>query len=220
MSKINPSVKEAVETIYELTKDGYTGDLSTLGWTVSTIARLLKTNGALQVTENLGAKPTYHWNEQAMAPTTVFIKNIDEAFKKYQSERKARTREKARVTADVTSSKRGLHAVFRQQADDMPSTEDKDGFTGTDWPDGEKNPEPHPYASDASAPDTDKTEGTRIPGPIISRASEPFNPEELPESALIPLLTTFTDEQLWKELLRRGWTIRDNKLTKTLVMHA
>lgn len=181
MSKINPNVKDAVETIYELTKDGYTGTLSTLGYTTTIVARLLKERGILKVIDKQGQMPTYRWNEEAMAPTAVFIKSIDDAYKRYQTDKKAKTLEN-KVKAEVRASKRGIHAIFPQSG----HTEEK------------PQEEPEEAAEEPAGP------------PVISKASE------LPNGISLIL---FTDEELWKELLRRGWSIRDNRLVKTITMN-
>jgi hypothetical protein len=199
MSRTNNNVKEAVETIYELTKDGgYTGNLTTLGDTATIVIRLLKESGTLTEERNGNKAPTYRWNAQATEPTPVFIRKISEDYRKLVEDMKQKPRQRPQVKAEITSSRLGFHAVFPQPE-----------------PDEEERPEPEPAPKIPSpGPEPVRTPEPQSTAPVQSES--PFHDREM---TIEELVATFTDEFLWKELLRRGWTIQNNRLVKTIVMN-
>jgi len=95
-------IKEAIETIYELTQEEYRGGFKPLGYNCSRVATVLVKRGSLIKTGDK-KHAVYNWNPIAMKPNKLFITSVaEEIFGKKRAAQREYQRNHKRVTVKNT----------------------------------------------------------------------------------------------------------------------
>ena len=186
-------VKEAIDFMYELVHDNDWVEFNSKGTfgrgTVEskTTTRLVKRGILLKKCYSLGrgkgAKFFYKWNPDAMAPTKTLYNNIVNDIKEAKKEAKRRYKQRRHEAENAESRAQQDKAV-----EIPPELLDFD-------------------FSSLPAPTTD------IFPPGVLSVDEPLLPKD--DEAAITIgfvLSHLSDQQLWDELKKRGYSIEDNRL--------
>lgn len=98
------TVKEKIDVLYEVTKGGYTGSISSFkDFTLSKVASELIKRGVIRK-QRVEGTVGYHYDWVATSePTPTFYKNVAEAIQKHQHEIDKARRENEKKDAAVTA---------------------------------------------------------------------------------------------------------------------
>lgn len=163
----NKTYKEAIEHVYELTKDGYTGTMVGETSAENKIRTFLQNKGVIIKTKE-GKDFTYTWNKELYPPTALFIKNTMTEIRRIANESTKRLYAKKHSP--------GYNKII-EPPKDIP---------------GEK----------------------RKGNPLEERNLKPTGNLTSTEN----LLAHISDKELWNELKRRGYAVKDSRLIKTIII--
>ena len=136
-SKYYLKIKEIINLIYELTKDGYQGEFKSMGRTTGAIATFLKKKNILKSESCSNGKPGvsyyYKWNETVPQPSDVFIRQIQDEYYELNRERKRKwVQENNGITSDNQNKTTMKPETYQKVKDAVYTIYNltKDGFQG------------------------------------------------------------------------------------------